>query len=58
MADSSSEKYNQVRVKIILSGTETTVSIFTSGGLYKISLDGKGIGSGIDKTKAIKYLFK
>jgi len=57
ISDSSMGKYNQVTVKLIPRGTETTVSIFSGGGLYKISLNGEGIGSGVDQRKAIQYLF-
>lgn len=56
--DSSRGMYNQVTVKMIPQGTETTVSIFTGGGLYKVSMNGEGIGSGVDQRKAIQYLFK
>lgn len=58
ITDSSGGKYNQVGIKLIPSGAETTVAIFTGAGLYKVSLGGKGIGQGVDQRKAIKYLFK
>ncbi|MFW6311974.1 MAG: hypothetical protein ACOC1K_07045 [Nanoarchaeota archaeon] len=56
--NSSMGMYNQVTVKLIPKGTKTTVSIFNGVGLYKISLNGEGIGSGVDQRKAIQYLFK
>lgn len=58
LSDSSMGMYNQVQIKLIPKRTETTVSIFNGGGLYKVSMDGEGIGSGVDQKKAIKYLFK
>lgn len=56
--NSSGDKYNQVTVRLIPKGTETTVSIFNGAGLYRVSMRGEGIGSGVDQKKAIKYLFK
>ena len=56
--NSSMGKYNQVTIKLIPKGTETTVSIFRGAGLYRVSFNGEGIDSKVDQRKAIQYLFK
>lgn len=58
LGDSSGGRYNQVTVITIPKREKKTIHVFTGGGLYKISMKGEGIGSGIDYKKVVQYLFK
>lgn len=56
--NSSMGRFNQVTVELIPKGVKKAMSIFTGAGLYKISMEGDGVGSEVDQRKAITYLFK